>query len=57
MKNILKSICWLLLVAEVYYLIKTLITDSMDMEIYYGIKTILFTCIIQMILFVEKKFE
>lgn len=57
MKNIIKSICWVLFAAWAYYLIKVFITDSMDMELFYGVKTIFFACAVWMILAVEKRFE
>ncbi len=57
MKNIIKSICWVLFAAWAYYLIKVFVTDSMDMELFYGVKTIFFASAVWMILTVEKRFE
>lgn len=56
MKYILNLIYWLLIICWGYYLIQTLITDSMDLQLFYGVKTIFYSCIMQILMIVERHF-
>lgn len=56
MKNIFNLAYWLLTISWGYYLLKTMTTDSFDLQLLYAVKTILYAGVMQFLMALEKIF-